>query len=59
MCACLHVCLLPSCTHTCVNTGTNVDEARKIIESSGINIINGSDLDDAAVKAVASLKPSS
>ncbi|ESO10983.1 hypothetical protein HELRODRAFT_190256 [Helobdella robusta] len=36
--------------------GTNVEEARSILSSSGINVINSTDLDDAATKAVASLK---
>lgn len=35
--------------------GTNVDQGRKILTSSGLTIINASDLDDAAKKAVASL----
>ncbi|KAH9504855.1 Succinate--CoA ligase [GDP-forming] subunit beta, mitochondrial [Bulinus truncatus] len=35
--------------------GTNVDEARKILESSNMPIITATDLDDAAKKAVSSL----
>ncbi|GAB0097472.1 Succinate--CoA ligase [Sergentomyia squamirostris] len=36
--------------------GTNAEEARKIILSSGLNLIPATDLDDAATKAVKSLK---
>lgn len=36
--------------------GTNVQEARKIIGSSGLNIQTAKDLDDAARKAVASVQ---
>nr|CAI5853233.1 unnamed protein product [Callosobruchus analis] len=36
--------------------GTNAVEARKIIKQSGLDIITAEDLDDAATKAVASLK---
>ena len=35
--------------------GTNVDEGRSILANSGLPIINASDLDDAAEKAVATL----
>ncbi len=33
--------------------GTNVDEGRRILDESGLNLIQAEDLDDAAVKAVA------
>lgn len=36
--------------------GTNVEEARKILNESGLAITNGVDFEDAARKAVASLK---
>ncbi|KAK6631956.1 Succinate--CoA ligase [GDP-forming] subunit beta, mitochondrial [Polyplax serrata] len=36
--------------------GTNVAEAKKLLQESGLAIINASDLSDAAKKAVASLK---
>ena len=36
--------------------GTNVDAAKKIMADSGLPIISADDLDDAAQKAVASLK---
>jgi len=36
--------------------GTNVDLGQKLLRESGLPIINASDLDDAAQKAVASLK---
>jgi succinyl-CoA synthetase beta subunit len=36
--------------------GTNVVEARKILEQSGLDITTGKDFEDAAIKAVASLK---
>jgi len=36
--------------------GTNVDAARDILEKSGLAIKTGSDFEDAAIKAVASLK---
>lgn len=36
--------------------GTNVTEARNIIKESGMKIVSAEDLDDAAKKAVASLK---
>merc|ERR1739844_669236 len=35
--------------------GTNVDNAKKIIEESGLAIVSASDLDDAAKKAVQAL----
>ncbi|MBI3647906.1 MAG: ADP-forming succinate--CoA ligase subunit beta [Actinobacteria bacterium] len=35
--------------------GTNVEEGRKILDESGLDLIQAEDLDDAAVKAVASL----
>ena len=35
--------------------GTNVDNAKKIIEESGLAIVSASDLDDAAKKAVTAL----
>lgn len=36
--------------------GTNVEAGRKILQSSNIDIIAAEDLDDAATKAVASIK---
>ncbi|EGC31536.1 succinate-CoA ligase (GDP-forming) [Dictyostelium purpureum] len=36
--------------------GTNVQLGKQILEKSGLNIITANDLDDAAVKAVATLK---
>ena len=36
-------------------TGTNVDEAKKILAESNLPISSATDLDDAAKKAVASL----
>jgi len=36
--------------------GTNVDQGRKILASSGLTIVGASDLDDAAKKACATLK---
>lgn len=36
--------------------GTNVDTARDILEKSGLAITTGADFEDAAIKAVASLK---
>jgi len=36
--------------------GTNVEAARKILEESGLDITTGKDFEDAAMKAVASLK---
>lgn len=36
--------------------GTNVDQGRKILASSGLTIVGATDLDDAAKKAVATLK---
>ena len=36
--------------------GTNVEQARKILEDSGLAITTASDLDDAAIKAVDALK---
>jgi len=35
--------------------GTNVDEGKKIIADSGLNVINANDLDDAAKKIVAAV----
>lgn len=35
--------------------GTNVDNAKKIIEDSGLAIVSAADLDDAAKKAVTAL----
>jgi succinyl-CoA synthetase beta subunit len=35
--------------------GTNVDEGRRILDASGLELIQADDLDDAAAKAVASL----
>ena len=32
--------------------GTNVDEGKKIIDESGLNVISADDLDDAAQKVV-------
>lgn len=37
-------------------TGTNVDEAKKILSTSGLDIVSASDLEEAAQKAVACLK---
>jgi len=37
-------------------SGTNVDTARDILEKSGLEIKTGADFEDAAIKAVASLK---
>jgi succinyl-CoA synthetase beta subunit len=36
--------------------GTNVELGKKIIASSGLNVINADDLDDAAQKVVAAVK---
>jgi len=36
--------------------GTNVDAARDILEKSGLEIKTGDNFEDAAIKAVASLK---
>lgn len=36
--------------------GTNVDEGRKLLQDSGLNIITAENLDDAATKAVAAIK---
>jgi len=36
--------------------GTNVEAGKKILKTSGIDIIAADDLDDAATKAVASIK---
>jgi len=35
--------------------GTNVEEGRRILDESGLALIQADDLDDAAAKAVASL----
>jgi succinyl-CoA synthetase beta subunit len=35
------------------STGTNVTEAKKIIETSGLRVVAANDLDDAGEKAVA------
>jgi succinyl-CoA synthetase beta subunit len=35
--------------------GTNVDEGRRILDESGLDLIQAEDLDDAAVKAVAAV----
>ena len=32
--------------------GTNVDQGKKIIDESGLNVISADDLDDAAQKVV-------
>jgi hypothetical protein len=37
-------------------SGTNVDEAKKILSTSGLDIVSASDLEEAAQKAVACLK---
>jgi succinyl-CoA synthetase beta subunit len=37
------------------STGTNVEIGKQILQSSGLNIITADDLDDAAIKAVASI----
>ncbi len=36
--------------------GTNVDQGKAIIGSSGLNVISADDLDDAAQKIVAAVK---
>ena len=36
--------------------GTNVDEGKKIIEQSGLNVITADNLNDAAAKIVAQIK---
>lgn len=36
--------------------GTNVELGKQLLQSSGLNIITADDLDDAAIKAVASIK---
>ena len=36
--------------------GTNVDEGKRILDESGLDLIQAEDLDDAAVKAVAALE---
>ena len=36
--------------------GTNVEEGKKIIRESGLNVIPADDLDDAAQKIVAAIK---
>jgi succinyl-CoA synthetase beta subunit len=36
--------------------GTNVEAGKEILKSSGIDVIAADDLDDAATKAVASIK---
>jgi succinyl-CoA synthetase beta subunit len=36
--------------------GTNVKEGKKLLEQSGIRVVTADDLDDAAQKAVASLR---
>jgi len=36
--------------------GTNVEKGKKILKDSGINVITAEDLDDAAAKAVKTLK---
>ena len=41
---------------SCIFLGTNVEEARKILANSGLAITAATDLNDAATKAVASLK---
>ena len=43
------------CRHVFVS-GTNVDAARDILEKSGLAIKTGDNFEDAAMKAVASLK---
>lgn len=35
--------------------GTNVERGKKILATSGMNLISANDLDDAAAKAVASI----
>ena len=35
--------------------GTNVEQGKKIIAESGLNVINADDLDDAAQKVVAAV----
>lgn len=37
-------------------SGTNVDEAKKMLSASGLDIVSASDLEEAAQKAVACLK---
>ena len=36
--------------------GTNVEAGKKILNESGVNLLTADDLDDAAVKAVASIQ---
>jgi succinyl-CoA synthetase beta subunit len=36
--------------------GTNVDQGKKIINESGLNVISANDLDDAAQKIVSAVK---
>ena len=38
-----------------LHVGTNVDEARKILDNSGLDIISAGELGEAAQKAVASM----
>jgi len=38
--------------------GTNVEKGKQILQSSGLNIVTADDLDDAAIKAVASISKS-
>ena len=35
--------------------GTNVQEAKRILKESGLPIVSANDLDDAAIKSVASI----
>lgn len=35
--------------------GTNVEKGKEILAASGLNIVSASDLDDAAIKAVAAI----
>ena len=41
--------------HVWLTPGTNVDQAKKLLQESGLPIQSASDLSDAAEKAVASL----
>jgi succinyl-CoA synthetase beta subunit len=52
----LLVCLVSTHFHIFLCTGTNVDEAKRILKDSKLPIVSANDLDDAAKKAVASLR---
>ena len=40
---------------TLLHTGTNVDEARRVLDNSGLDIITANEFGEAAQKAVASI----